>query len=186
MPKVIDNLDRELLLYLKETKGYSIARLALHFNVSERTIKTRLRGISGNNQTGDLLNYQNIPAGFAVHPDDRVSDFATKLQKLEAYAPDGLCRKELQRAVNFIRTRHNVSREKRKSEILHSIATGGQTLEDIAADCGLNAEEFVAFKSELVALLDELIAERRIEKRRAGGVLNRGRKTKYYYFLVSA
>lgn len=152
------------LLNELQSKGKSVGAIAQQLKVSERTIYRKLK---------------------KHEPDAEVVAFAAKLEKLIAEVPNGLCRKELQRAINTMRTRLNISRDGRKTQIVEAIRTGAQTVEDIAGDLGLTAEELHVYKTDLIEMLDELIAEKSIVKQLRGGVHNRGRKQKYIYLLAS-
>jgi transcriptional regulator with XRE-family HTH domain len=161
MSKAAD-INFEVLTSLR-SKGASLETLAIRFRVSRSTIQRKLK--------------TKVAA-------PEVLSFAAKLQRLVDEAPDGLCRKELLRSIHFIRTRHNVSRDGRKAQIIEAISTGAQTIEDIADDCGLDKEQMIVYKEELLEIIDELIAEKRIVRRARGGIHNRGRKQKFIYLMA--
>lgn len=105
-------------------------------------------------------------------------NFAKRLEEVGRDAPAGYCRDELNRLVNNIRSLHAVSDEEKKKRILHSIETGAREAEEIADDCRFSLRE-------TTRLIRVLTKEKRIEKKSRGGVMNRGRRMKFNYFLAA-
>lgn len=104
--------------------------------------------------------------------------FAVRLAEVGRDAPPGFCRDEVMRLVNNIRTKYAVPDDERKRRVVYSIATGAREVDEIADDCQFS-------RGEIERLLKILIDEKVVEKRPRGGTLNRGRKMKFYYFLIS-
>lgn len=155
-------LDVTVLIQLK-ADGMSVQQMANRFQVAPRTIKRKLQKQS-------------------AAPE--VLSFAAKLEKMIADAPSGLCKKDLQRMIQLLRSPRHVSRDGRKAQVVESLSTGAQTVEDICDDLGLNKEDIAVFRAELVEILDELIVANVVFRQAPGGVGNRGRKIKFKYFLV--
>jgi predicted ArsR family transcriptional regulator len=150
-------LDVELLNRLRD-KGVSHQGMAMRFGVSKNTIKRALG---------------------APKTDPQVLTFAAKLARLVSEAPDDYCRKELNRAVAFLRSHRAPNKEVRYQKIIDSINSGAREVEEIAEDCSLS-------KTETLELLGELIEQGKVESRDRGGTLNRGRKMKLHYFIKRA
>ena len=148
-------LDVELILKLR-SKGVSRQAIATRFSVSLATIKRLLK------------DYVQDPA---------VLSFARRLEKLVAEAPDEYCRKEVNRAVNFLRTQQAASRNSKFHKITEAIASGAREIESIAEECGFS-------KRETLLLVGELINNDKVERRPRGGRLNGGSKQAFHYYLI--
>lgn len=147
----------QLLIRLRE-KGVSLQGIADRFKVSKNTVKRALG---------------------APKTDPKVLTFAAKLEKLVAEAPDGYCRKELNRTIWFLRTHRAASKDSKYQKIIDSINSGAREVEEIAEDCRFS-------KLEAAQLLGELVEQGKVETRDRGGILNRGRKMKLHYFIKKA
>lgn len=159
-PKVMNfiEIDSASLIQLKQETGLSVQALAIRFKVSTSTIKRKLKP----DQTDEQKE---------------VSEFTARLAKLIAEVPDGYARRELNRAINKIRQHHSATTESKYQKVIESIRSGAREADEIASDCDFLIDD-------CRRLLDELIAAKRIIKQSRGGVLNRGRKTKYHYLLA--
>ena len=154
-------LDMNVLLKLHDNgNGLSYQQLANRFGTSKATIKRRFKS-----------------SQVKPEKDTAVLSFAARLQELLPDVPNGSCKKELMRCIQTMRTRHAISRNEKKQLIVNSLKTGARELEEICEDTGFE-------KSDSVALLEEMATENLIVIRERGGVLNRGRKIKYHYFLI--
>jgi hypothetical protein len=150
------DISGEELKRLKE-KGWSTERLRIHFKVSKSTIKRRLRELAGVKQQ----NYMTL---------------AMRLETIGRQAPPGFCREELNRLVSSIRTM--VSDEEKKKAILASIESGAWTVVEISDECRLMRED-------TERLLKILVLEGSVGAREPGGVMNRGRKKKFHFYLLA-
>lgn len=125
-------IDMNELFRLRDL-GYSRAKLADHFGVSDRTVQNYLRY-------------------------DPVNQFANKLTSLIADAPEGYCRKELQKLINDLRTFKTSTIEEKKAKILKSLKSEACEIEEIAEDCALS-------ETEVLDLLKDLQNEQRVAVR---------------------
>jgi hypothetical protein len=160
MRKPID-LDIELIVELFDS-GISYQNLALRFDVSKGTIKRRIFEAKGKQKA-----------------DPKVLSFAAKLAKLVAEAPDGFCRKETNRLVQFLRTQQAASKDSKYQKIIDSINSWAREVEEIAEDCLFS-------KAETLQLLGEMIELGKIETRENVGSQTRGRKKIHYFIKRSA
>lgn len=157
--RVPKDIPEEELQRLKNEKRWSHRRLAIHFRVSESTIRRRLK--------------TDKP-----ERDEKFMQFTNRLVAIAAEAPVGYCQKELLRLVHSLRIRNAMTDSQKKNLVTGSIQSGAREVEEISEDCNFPIEE-----TERV--LELLVVERRVERRERGGVLNRGRRKKYHYTLTA-
>ena len=143
-----------------KAQGWSLQRIANHAGVSRSTIKNRLR-----RERPDR--------------DPAVMAFATMLEQIAAEAPNDLCGREVRRVVHALRTKVSLSREAFKNEILETLEPGvWRDGQDIADGIGIPF-------SYVSGLLSEMVDSGILRRISPGGVLNRGRRTKFFYLKVS-
>ena len=146
------------LLELK--KRLSFSQLARRFSVSTETMKRKFKKINSEKDAENTV------------------DAIDKLLEVAADVPVGFCRQQIHSAISQIRE-HSAKRftvDQKKSQILKCVEEGEAETRGIVARLGYE-------RSEIEKLLDELIEEKRLYRRERGSHYNKGRKTKYLYFI---
>ena len=103
-----------------------------------------------------------------------VSEFAKRLAELAQIAPDGYTRRDLYRALHFIRQRYTISKEAKKQTVLEKIAEGAATFTDLLAETGYT-------KNQVARSLDELLAEKKIRSTKLRRSKGAGRPVISYF-----
>lgn len=152
-------LDAAELIRLKDEKRLSLQALANRFGVSRATMQRRLSAARGEGEK-----------------DTEVMCSAAELERFARTVANPVVKKEIFSLVYLLRTRHAASVESKKKRIIAAVELGAREIEEIADDCQMRS-------GEVLELLETMVAENRIEKRARGGLQNRGRKTKYHYFV---
>lgn len=103
-----------------------------------------------------------------------VTEFAKRLQELAKVAPDGYAKKDLYRALHFIRQRYTVSPEQKKGEILKRILDGISTFTELLTDTGYT-------KNQIERGLRDLLTEERIREQKVRRTSGAGRPTRCFF-----
>lgn len=136
----------------------SFQQLSLKFGVSAPMVKRRIKKIRSIDEAVETLN------------------LIETLNELIRDVPVGYCRQELYSTIARLREHSkNFSDEQKKSQILVLLENGESEISEI--------EKKLKFpRTEIEALLENLIVEDRVYKNKRGSHQNKGRKTKELYF----
>src|SRR5574343_541619 len=105
--------------------------------------------------------------------------FAARLRELLAEAPDGYCRRDLNRAIAQMNRRYGWSQEKKEAAVLEAIENGAATLADLIEETGLAA-------NLLSPVIQNLEASGKIERRKFKVTEGAGRPSVIFTIKESA
>lgn len=79
----------------------------------------------------------------------QIVEFAKNLQSLALTAPDGYSKKDLNRCIHFLRQRYAVPSEKKREVIIHLLADGLTSFDELREETGYTRHQISRELSEL-------------------------------------